>query len=126
VRVLAASRRPHRHCDRVAGPGCHRDGLSAERDLDPVLAKDVRHGVGDIRVFSGKQARAALDHCHAAAETAEHLAELQADVAASEHDVVVGNLVELHDARGVEGRDRVQTRDRRASGTCAHVEDDEG
>src|SRR6266705_2694809 len=54
----------------------------------------------------------------------EHLAELQADIAATEHDEVLGQLGELHDARGIEEANPVEPRDGRHRGPAAGVDDD--
>ena len=48
---------------------------------------------------------------HPAAEPAEHLPELEPDIAAAEHEQVLGHLVELHDGGGVERRDPVEAFD---------------
>src|SRR6266850_1618976 len=57
-------------------------------------------------------------------EPAKHLAELQAGVAAAEHDQMPGQLGELHDARGIQEGDPVQPGDRGHGGPAAGVDDD--
>jgi hypothetical protein len=56
-------------------------------------APDLR---GHILVLAADQARAHLHHRDARAEAAEHLRELQADVAAADHDEVLGHEVDVH------------------------------
>ena len=53
-------------------------------------------------------AGAALHDRHPAAEPAEHLAELQPDVAAAEHEQVLRHRVQLHDRGRVQRRHLVQ------------------
>ena len=52
----------------------------------------------------GQQLRAALHDGDGAAEAAEHLPELQPDVAAAQHQQVLGHRVQFHDRGGVQHR----------------------
>ena len=119
VSVLLAVRRLDRQGDAVAVGLRHATRVGLQQDLDAVLAQDGGDGVGDVGVFAAEQALAALHDGHPAAEAAEHLAELQPDVAAAEDDQVVGNRVEFHDRGRVVGpgpcRSPVRCWDRRAA-----------
>jgi hypothetical protein len=75
------------------------DGLRRGQDRDPVLAQDSGDLVRDVLVLDHHQARGALDDGDLAAEPAEHLPELQPDVAAAEDDQVLREFVQLHDRR---------------------------
>ena len=56
-----------------------------QKDVNAILAQDLGHLVGDIGVLAREQPRAALDDRDPRAEAAEHLGELQPDIAATEH-----------------------------------------
>ena len=62
---------------------------------------------------------AALHYRDAAAEAPEHLPELHADVAAAQHQQVLGQGVKLHDAGGVQVRHPIQAVQSRFRG-CGH------
>ncbi len=64
-----------------------------------------------------------LDHRHLAAETAVHLAELEADVAAADHQQVLRHLVEVHHVAVGEVGDAVDAGDRQDQRPGAGVED---
>ena len=61
-------------------------GLGVEQDYDAVLAQDVGDRFGYVRVFAAHQLSAPFYDGDLAAETPEHLGELQPDVAAAEHE----------------------------------------
>ncbi len=77
----------------------HPDRRRGGQDRDPVIAQDRGDPVRDVLVLDHHQARGVLDDRDLAAEPAEHLPELQPDVAAAEDDQVLGELVQLHDRR---------------------------
>ena len=60
----------------------------------PSPSRISRIAVGDVLVLAADQARALLDHRHLGAEAAEHLRELEPDVAAADDDQVAGQRVE--------------------------------
>ena len=91
----------------------------------PVLPQDAEHRVGHVRVLLRQELAAALDDGHAAAEPAEHLPELEPDVAAAEHEQVLGHLVELHDGGRVERGDPVEPLDVWGGGAAAGVDENE-
>ena len=64
----------------------HRPGF--QQHLHAVLAQDVAHRVGHVGVLAGEQLPAPLHDRHLAAKAAEHLAELQPDVAPADHQQV--------------------------------------
>ena len=65
-------------------------------------------GFGDIGVLVGENLLLPLDDGHAAAESAEHLPELHADVAAAEDEQVLRYLGQSHDAGVVQEVDAAQ------------------
>lgn len=73
------------------------DRRRRDQDRDPVIAQDIGDLVRDVLVLEHHQTRGALDDGHLAAEPAEHLPELKPDVAATEDDQVLRELVQLHD-----------------------------
>src|SRR6267378_2397858 len=77
-----------------------------------------------VGVFAQSQPGIAVHHRHPRTEPAKHLAELQADVAAAEHDQMPGQLGELHDARGIQEGYPVQPGDRGHGRPAAGVDDD--
>ena len=117
--------RPHDETDLVparAFLGPH--WLRLEHRIDPILAQDLADSIRHVRILAGHEARSALDDGDLAAEATEHLAELEADVAAAQHQEVIGDLVQLHDGRGVQRRHRRQTVDWRHAGAPAGVDHD--
>src|SRR6266705_420723 len=85
-----------------------RSGLFKKRhlrrveNLDAVLLQDFLDLGRDVGVLAQNQPRVAVDDGHARAEPAEHLAELQADIAAPDDDALAFQLAraaafELHD-----------------------------
>ena len=82
-----------------------------------------------VLVLARQEARALLDHRHLAAEAVEHLGELEADVAAAEHDQMGGERGEIEHPRVGEEGDGAGTGEagergqRRAS---PHVDEDPG
>ena len=117
--------RAHGQADRRRRPGSTRSGVGLQQDLDAVLAQDVGHRVGHVGVLAGQQPLAALHDRHLAAEAAEHLAELQADVAAAQHEQVLRHRVQLHDRGRVQRRHAVEPRQRRRGGPRAGVDEDQ-
>ena len=93
--VLRANGQPQAAAVGGLNPGRRRRG----QDRDPVIAQDSGDLVRDVLVLDHYQARGALDDGDLAAEPAEHLPELQPDVAAAEDDQVLRELVQLHDRR---------------------------
>ena len=107
----------------AVGP-LHPERRGRGQHRDPVIAQDRGDLVGDVLVFHHHQPGGAFDDRDLAAEPAEHLAELQPDVAAAKDDQVLGDLVELHDRGRVEHRDVARAVDRQRPGPGARVDDD--
>ena len=97
-------------------------GLGPQQDLDTVLAQDLGHRY--IGILSAHQLPTELYDRDLAAETPEHLGELQPDVTAAEHEQVLRQDVELHDGGRVQGRYVIQTFDRRVGRPGASVDKD--
>ena len=62
--------------------------------------------LGHVQVFAWQQLPALLDERHPAAESSEHLGELDPDVAAAEDEEVLGDGAEAHDRRWSRARAR--------------------
>src|SRR5262249_37085094 len=69
--------------------------VGPEKDIDPFGAEDAADFFGNVRVLAGEKLRPVLDHGDAAAEAPVRLGELEADVAATEDDEVLGQPVEF-------------------------------
>ena len=67
-----------------------------EPDVDALGLEDLADRRGDVLVFALDQAIAHLDDGDLAAEAAEHLPELEPDVAAADDDEVLGDEVDVH------------------------------
>src|SRR4051794_1001700 len=72
--------------------GLNPDRRRGGQDRDPVIAQDSGDLVRDVLILDHHQARGALDDGHLAAEPAEHLPELEPDVAAAEAPVIASGL----------------------------------
>ena len=83
---------PHRRHRR--GRGAKRMHSAPVRTRTPSRLEDAAHGLGDVGVLAADQPRPLLDHRDLGAEAAEGLGELEADVAAADHDEVAGQRVE--------------------------------
>src|SRR5260370_26869014 len=71
-------------------------GVQANRD--PFLLEDFSDGGGYVLVLVGDQSRALLYNCDIASETPEHLAELQADIAATHDYKMAREKIHTHHA----------------------------
>ena len=80
----------------------------AQEKPEPLALQGLLQGFGDIGVLVGEDLLLALDDGHAAAEPAEHLSELHADVAAAEDEQVLRHLGQSHDAGVVQEVDAAQ------------------
>src|SRR5256885_723389 len=78
--LLPPRRGAHAQDARVAPPLGGRRGR-AEQEADALALQAALQLSGDVGVLAGEDLAAAVDHGHPAAEAAEHLPELQADVA---------------------------------------------
>ena len=89
--------RPSRAIRRA--PSLDGRGLAVEADVDAFVLEDIGDGLRDVLVLAGDEARPQLDHRDLAAEAAIHLGELEADIAAAEHDEMPGrkstSIIEL-------------------------------
>ena len=65
------------------------------QDLDPLVAEEPLDRLGDVRVLAVDQRAVPLDDGHAAAEPAERLRQLEADVAAAQDDQVLREFAQL-------------------------------
>ena len=99
----------------AVGVGAHGDALAFH---------DLADRLRDILVLARDQPRLPLDHRHLRTEAAEHLRELQPDIAAADHRQMPRQGVQLQD-RGVgQVVDRVDAGQVRHRGATADVEED--
>ena len=79
---------------------------------------------GDVLVLALDQARAVFDNGDFAAEAAEHLSELQPDIAAPDDHEMTRQKIDLHHRRVGEVRHLVEARDGGIAARAAHVDED--
>ena len=121
LRRLAAARQGGRH--RVPA-ALEAKALRLQPEPDPLALQDRRHRGRHLRRLALDQPLAAVDQRHLAAEAAEHLGELQSDVAAADDHQMLRQVGELHD-RGVGQVVHLrQARKRRHEGARADVDED--
>ena len=72
-----------------------RSGGGPGQDLDPLVPEEPLDRLGDVRVLAMDQRAVPLDDGHAAAEPAERLRQLEADVAAAQDHQVSRELAQL-------------------------------
>src|SRR5205807_4954399 len=99
--------------------------LGFHEHFHPILAQDLRHFLGDIGILAGQQLLPPLHDRHPAAEPAEHLPELEPDVAAAHDQEVLGNLAQIHDRRRVQGGNAVEAGHRGLGRPGPRVNEDE-
>ena len=89
-----------------ARPAAHSDDFGLRQKLNPLIAEDPLHFTRDIGILSAYQAGSGLDDGHAAAKALVGLCQFETDIAASEHDQVRRQVVELEslDVRQRPGR----------------------
>src|SRR4051812_12817011 len=71
--------------------------LRPEAEIDALATEKSRNGGRNILIFARDQARPRLDDAHGAAEAAVHLAELESDIAATQHDQVPRQGIEIQE-----------------------------
>jgi hypothetical protein len=98
------------------------DAFRIETNLDSFTFDDLVNGRGNV-VFAPNESRSHLDDGNFAPETAEHLPELEPDVAATDNDQMLGHEVDFHERAIVEKFDLLETRHRRDEGASAHVDE---
>ena len=97
----------------LAGPPLHALDARAGEDLDPLVLEEFAQGLRDVAVFAVGQGVVPLDDRHAAAEAAQGLGQLEADVAAPQDEEVLRDAVQFegldvrHRPRLGEAGDRV-------------------
>ena len=88
---------PRPVCRRTDSPDLPLDAIDGGpgQDLDPLVPEEPLDRLGDVRVLAMDQRAVPLDDGHAAAEAAERLRQLEADVAAAQDDQVSREVVQL-------------------------------
>ena len=92
--------------------------------LDALLLKNLPDRDGNVFIFARDQARHHLDHGHLAAKAAEHLPELQPNVAAADDHEMIGQKIHLHHGRVSEIGDLINAGHRRDRGAATNVDKD--
>ena len=100
------------------------DALRVHADADLLARQDLLNGRGHIFVFPLHQPRPHFQDGDPASKTPEHLAELQADIAAAHNDQVSGEEVDVHHGTVSEIRDLIQSGHLRHYRAPAHVDED--
>jgi len=94
--VSLAGGSAHDNDDAVAGPAVHPQRLGLRDNLDAFIAKNPLHLIRDVGVLAAAhEPRSMLDDRDAAAEATVSLGQLEADIAAAEHDQMRRHIVEL-------------------------------
>jgi hypothetical protein len=88
--IVLLARRSYGELDLSVRPRLCPSGLCVRQDLDAIFAKDLCDLIRDLRILLSQYSRAALNDADLAAEPTEHLAELNADIAAPNDDQVFG------------------------------------
>ena len=102
------------------------DAFGVHAHADIFAVQNFEDGRGDIFVLAMHQSRAHFENGHAGAKTPEHLAELQADVAAAHDDQVLRQIVHLHHGTVSEIGDPIESRHRRDYRAFAYVDENSG
>ena len=66
-----------------------------QQDLNPFVSKQLQERRPDIRVLAARKLRSSLDDRHLGAKPPHRLRQLETDVAATEHDEMLGHSFEL-------------------------------
>jgi len=102
----------------------HPQRLGGRDNLDAVIAKNPLHLIGDVGVLAAAhEPRSMLDDRDAAAEATVSLGQLEADVAAAEHDQMRRHIVELQSLDMGERPRRFETRNARNGRVRSDVEE---
>ena len=129
VRPTATSRwdpsiAPASVCTRTPSPSpSTRSTRDVGADRHPLGDEEAGDLGGDVVVLAPGDVLPAFEDRHGAAEAAEHLAELEGDVAPAEDDEVLGQGVEVEDAVVVEPGHVGEAGDRRFGCPGADVEE---
>src|SRR5262249_12770560 len=86
--------------------------------------EDFPYGGGDVGIFAWNQARGMFEYGDPAAETAEQLRELEADITAADDDEMLRQKVDVHHRRGGPIPGPIDAGDRRNKGAASHIEKD--
>src|SRR5258708_7798338 len=92
--------------------------------IDAFTGEKRRNGLRDILVLTRDEARAYLDDCDLATEASVHLSKLEANVAATEHQQMSGQEIDIHHRAIGEVGDLLQAGDLRHDGTAADIDED--
>jgi hypothetical protein len=114
----------HDDADVLAGAAVHPQCLGGRHDLDAFITENPLHLIRDVRILTAAhEPGPVLDDRHAAAEAAVSLGELEADIAATEHDQMCRHIVELESFDMGERPRRFQAGNIRNGGVRSDVEE---
>src|SRR5262249_19645883 len=99
-------------------------GASFKQKVNAVRFEDICHCGGDVGIFLSEQSHTRLNNGDSASQSAEELAELEADVAATENHQMFGNDFQLHNGSAGEKPDVLEASDLRNGGTAAGVDEE--
>src|SRR5437016_12687422 len=92
--------------------------------LDALLLKNLLDYRGNVFIFAGDQSWHHLDNCYLTAKAAEHLPELQPNVAAADDHEMIGQKIHLHHGRVSEIGDLINAGHGRDRGAATNVDKD--
>src|SRR5712692_858344 len=102
----------------------NRDAFRVQAYVDALVLQYFLDGGGDVFVLSVYQARAHFYDGDFTTETPVHLAELQADIAASHNHQMLRQEIDFHHRRVREKFDLVESRHRRHDSPASHIDED--
>src|SRR4029077_4712704 len=88
----------------------HLGGMNIQMKLNSLPLENLLKFGGDLRILTGHDLRLIVKNGDSAAETAEHLTELEPDVSSPENDQMLGQILQLHHAFIRENAGRVESR----------------
>jgi hypothetical protein len=81
--------------DFLSGSTLYTHDLGADQELNPLVGENALQRLRDIGILATHELRPVLDHGHAAAEASIGLGQFQPHVAASKHDEMRRQIIEL-------------------------------
>src|SRR5579871_1387186 len=100
------------------------DALGVETKVNTFTLQNVEDRGRDFFIFAADQARPHFDDGDPAAKAPEHLRELEADIAATDDDQMLGQKVDVHHGGVGEEVYLIETGHFRDNGAAADIEED--
>lgn len=79
----------------LSGGTLYETHRGTQQYFNPFAHEVIQNCPGDIRILSGRDLSAALDHSHRRSEASQRLRELEPDVSSAQHDHVSRQVVEV-------------------------------